>query len=210
MNAVAGIAVAVAAIAAVADWWSRVVDDRRVELVAKPATLVALIVVAVAIEPTDDVVRWWFVTALVASLAGDVFLLADRFFVHGLAAFLIAHLLYVVGFVAADEWRWERVAVAAVPVAVLVATAGWRIVGAAATSAPSLRMPVVAYLAAISAMMLAAAAAGNGWAIAGAALFVASDTILGWNRFVRSASWMSPAIMVTYHLAQAALVTSLL
>ena len=211
MTPVAAVAVAVAAVAAIANWWSRVVDHRRLELMSKPSALLALLVVAIAIDPADDTVRWWFVAALAASLAGDVLLLdSDRFFVAGLAAFLIAHLLYVAGFVAAADWRWGAAGLAVVPMGILLATAGRRIALGAATHASSLLVPVLAYFGAISAMMFAAAAAGNAWAIVGAALFVASDTILGWNRFVRSAAWMPAAIMVTYHLGQLGLVVSLL
>ena len=61
----------------------------------------------------------------------------------------------------------------------------------------------------ISLMVAAAAAAGNAWAVAGAVLFLASDTILGWRQFVAQRPWMPVTIMVTYHLAQAALVISL-
>ena len=62
---------------------------------------------------------------------------------------------------------------------------------------------VTAYLVAISVMFCAAMATGNTWAILGAALFVASDSVLGWRQFVAQASWMPVTIMVTYHLGEA-------
>jgi len=40
--------------------------------------------------------------------------------------------------------------------------------------------------------------------------FVASDTILAMDRFVRPRSWARPAIMVTYHLGQALIVWGVL
>ncbi len=210
MSAVAGLFAAVFAVAALADWWSRLRDRSDVERWSKPLALIALIAVAVALEPADETVRAWFVAALVASLAGDVFLMFDeRWFIAGLASFLVAHLLYVVGFVAADSWVWWRALLALVAMMAVAAIVGRRIVAGAASTAPALRLPVVAYLVVISSMAVAAAAAGNGWAIAGAALFVTSDAILGWNRFVAGARWMSVAIMVTYHLGQAGLVLSL-
>jgi uncharacterized membrane protein YhhN len=70
-------------------------------------------------------------------------------------------------------------------------------------------VPVASYLGAISLMVAAAAAAGDAWAIAGAALFLSSDAVLGWSSFVAREPWMPITIMVTYHLAQAALVLSL-
>jgi uncharacterized membrane protein YhhN len=210
---VAWVALGVAGIAALANWWSRWREHRPTELWSKPLTLVALIVVALAIEPADPAVRWWFVAALVLSLAGDVFLLGgDRWFVAGLAAFLAGHLAYTGGFAVAGfdiAERWWLIAIAATAVVLLVAVVGRRIVAGAARRDRALRAPVVAYLAVISVMLLAAAGAGNAWAIAGAALFVASDTVLGWRQFVAPRPWMPPAIMVTYHLAQAGLVLSL-
>jgi uncharacterized membrane protein YhhN len=200
---------AVAAVAAVANWVSRANDHRPTELWSKPLALIGLIGVAVTLDPVDPTVRTWFVVALVCSLAGDVFLLDDRRFVLGLAAFLLGHLAYTAGFVAADDWRWWSAIVAVVAMSVLVAALGRRIVGAARRDDPALGGAVVGYLTVISAMAVAAAAAGNAWAIGGAALFVASDTILGWRKFVDTKPWMPVAIMVTYHLGQAGLVASL-
>jgi uncharacterized membrane protein YhhN len=54
-----------------------------------------------------------------------------------------------------------------------------------------------------------AMATGSTWAILGAALFVASDSVLGWRQFVADARWMPITIMVTYHLGEAGLVASL-
>lgn len=203
----------VAAVAASANWWSRWTSHRATELWSKPLTLVALIGAAVAIEPGDPDVRVWFVIALVLSLAGDVFLLGDdRWFVAGLGAFLAAHLAYVVGFVAADEWRWWAFCVAVALLTVVAGTIGRRIVAGAAGQRSSLWAPVVAYLVVISSMTAVAAAAGNRWAIVGALAFLASDSILGWRQFVSGPDrhrWMPLAIMVTYHVAQASLVVSL-
>jgi uncharacterized membrane protein YhhN len=198
------------AVAAPADWWSRWTGEGRLERITKPIALLALIGVAVTIDPTDAAMRAWFVAALCLSLAGDVFLLDDRRFVQGLASFLLAHIAFTIGFVVAPDWVWGRFAVAAVLMAILGVTVGARIVAGARRRTSVLGPAVIAYLVAISAMAAAAAASGNAWAILGAALFVTSDALLGWRQFVRSVRWMSPAVMVTYHLGQAGLVASLL
>ena len=92
----------VAAVAAVVDWVAVARGDRRSEYAAKPAVLVALAAAAAVIPAghTDLVDRrWWFVGALVCSLAGDVLLMLPRnLFVPGLAAFLVGHVLFIVGF----------------------------------------------------------------------------------------------------------------
>jgi uncharacterized membrane protein YhhN len=201
----------VAAAFASANWWSRWSQHRPTELWSKPLALVALIGAAVALVPDDPTVRVWFVVALVLCLAGDVFLLGDEsWFVPGLVAFLAAHLAYVVGFVFADDWRWGYFASMWIGLVPLGVTLGHRILAGAVARRPALRVPVASYLGVISLMVASAAAAGNTWAVAGAMLFLTSDTILGWRQFVARRPWMPVAIMVTYHLAQAALVISLI
>jgi uncharacterized membrane protein YhhN len=73
-----------------------------------------------------------------------------------------------------------------------------------------LRIAVAAYITVISAMLAFALASGNVLAAIGATLFVASDSMIAWDRFVRRLAWAPVAIMVTYHLGQAGLVASLL
>jgi uncharacterized membrane protein YhhN len=206
-----GVWLVAAAVFAVANWWSRWAHHRPTELWSKPLTLVALIGAALALDPNDPVVRSWFVVALVLSLVGDVFLLGDdSWFVAGLAAFLAGHLAYVVGFVLAEPWRWSSFGLACIGLGVLAIVVGRRVVAGAVEHRTALRVPVASYLGVISLMVASAAAAGNWWAVAGAVLFLSSDTILGWRQFVSHRPWMPVAIMVTYHLAQAGLVISLI
>jgi uncharacterized membrane protein YhhN len=212
MTEVAWAFAAIFVVAAAANWWSRIGDARRrTELWSKPLALIALIGVAVALHPADQLVRAWFVTALLCSLAGDVFLLyGDRYFVPGLVSFLLAHLAYTFGLVAVGDWSAAGFWLGAAMMAALAVAVGVRIVLAARRKERVLGPAVTAYLLAISVMFCAAMATGNTWAILGAALFVASDSVLGWRQFVADARWMPVTIMLTYHLGQAGLVASLL
>lgn len=210
MTGLAWALLAVAAVAALANWWAVEVGDRRVEWVAKPATLALLVGVALALDPVDGAVRAWFVAALVLSLAGDVFLmLPNERFVAGLASFLLAHVAYIVGFVVGGgELAWALVGL--VVVVAMVATVGRRIVGAVkASDEPALAGPVQAYLVAISAMVVVAFASTNPVAVVGALLFYASDACIAWGRFVADLPHQRLAVMTTYHLGQAGLVLSL-
>jgi uncharacterized membrane protein YhhN len=206
----AAIALAVAAVFAIGDWVSRARDDRRLEYVCKPATLAALIATALLLDPELDAQRAWFVAALVCSLAGDVLLmLPDDRFVAGLAAFLAAHLCYLGGLWLRDP-TWTALAVSAlVVVAAVIPVALVVIRGARAEAGAALARPVAAYVVVISTMLVVALATRNVLAGAGAALFVASDSMIAWNRFVHAFTAASVAIMVTYHLGQAGLVLSL-
>ena len=146
-------------------------------------------------------------TPLVLSLTGDVFLmLPDDRFVAGLAAFLLAHVAYVVGLNLHTDGNWWW----AGPVVVVVGFLGVRLVrGIRRSGASELVVPVVVYVVVIAAMGISALASGNRWAAVGAVLFMASDSLIGETRFVRPAAWAPVAIMVTYHLGQAGLVLSL-
>jgi uncharacterized membrane protein YhhN len=214
VNPAAAVALALAAAFAIGDWIAVGRRDRRLEYVCKPATLTALIAVACLLDPAAgaDTRRSWFVAALVLSLAGDVLLMLDGngrdLFVAGLAAFLVGHVCYVVGFWT-DGPAGRAFAISAVIVVVVVGPLAARILGALRAE-PALRPPVAAYIGVISVMVATALATGNVVAAVGATLFAASDSMIAWNRFVRPFRGAEVAIMVTYHLGQAGLVLSLL
>lgn len=209
MTPVATAALGVAAVAAISNWLAVARADKRVEYVAKPLTLIALIVVAVSLDPVDPQRRWWFVAAAVFSLAGDVFLMLPRDrFIPGLVSFLVAHVCYVAGMLALPASP-ARAAAGLALVAAAVATLGVRVLRAVRRGRPSVLGPVLGYLVVISAMVVAAFATGPPLAVAGAGSFYASDSILAEQRFVRPHAWAPVAVMVTYHLGQAALILSL-
>lgn len=199
--------------AAVLDWWAVATERGRLERLAKPATLGALIVVAATIDPTTPAARPWFLAALAASLAGDVLLLPPGWFVAGLVAFLVAHLAYLGGFLT-HPVSLAGTATGLAWALVLAAVVGRPIVRGAAERA-GLAAPVVAYLGAILAMAVVATGSGT-LAAAGAWLFVASDAALGWDRFVTPPA-ATPATVarrglvsiVPYHIGQLLLTLSL-
>ncbi|MBI4260252.1 MAG: lysoplasmalogenase [Actinobacteria bacterium] len=212
--------VALAAIPAAADWVAVSRGSRRLEAVAKPATVLVLIAAAAAFRGEAVTWQWgWTLGALAASLAGDVLLLPQRDrFLAGLGAFLLAHLCYVAAFNATPP-PWEVF----LPGLVVFGAVGGSVVAAVRRSLAtevgrSFVPPIAVYAVAIS-LMAASAVATMGRpgfptraalaAAAGALLFVASDGLLAWNRFVRLGSGGRVAVMVLYHLGQAGLVLSL-
>ena len=210
MTAVSLGCLAGAAAFAIGDWIAELRHSRWLEYLCKPATLAALVAVAASITPVHDAGarRDWFVAALALSLVGDMLLMlpADAF-VAGLGAFLVGHVLYVAGF-----WSHgpDGVVFAVVLVAVLavlspVATPILK----ALRPERELMLAVTLYMAVIAVMASSALSSGNPLAAAGAVLFVVSDTMIAWNRFVRPFAAADVGIMVTYHLGQAGLVLSL-
>jgi uncharacterized membrane protein YhhN len=120
------------------------------------------------------------VAALASSALGDAFLSrdGDKAFLAGLASFLMAHLVYIALFylssgsfaiLTAEPWRAGVVGVMAVFSLVMLT----RLLPVVA---PDMRLPIVAYVAAILVMGVAALTLGNLFAIAGAVLFIRRHT----------------------------------
>ena len=195
---------------ALLDWIAVARKNKPLEYVTKPGALLALIVVALLLEPEDGGRAAFFVAALCLSLAGDIFLMMPRdMFIAGLASFLWAHVAYIVGFMVGPyDWTWDIVSL--VPLLLLTGVIAHRVLAALAERRPQLRVPVLAYALVITVMVASAWGSTEGVAIAGASLFYLSDGLIGWTRFVEPLRWGPLAIIVTYHLGQALLVLSLL
>ena len=198
-----------AASLAIGDWIAVQRKNKPLEYLCKPATLAALIGAAVAIHPAIDARRTAFVVALAFSLAGDVFLMLPRdAFVPGLASFFVAHVAYIVGFRLGPS-SVPALAAGIAAVLFFAIVVGGRVLAGVRTKEPKLALPVSAYIAIICVMVACAIATRNALAALGAVVFMMSDTLIAWNRFVRTLPWAPVAIMITYHLAQAGLVASL-
>ena len=186
--------------AAMADWRAVALGRERLEAIAKPAVMVGLAAVVLAEQPP----AWGaLLAAVLLSLLGDVLLLPrlDRF-VPGLAAFLAAHVAYAVALVQREPSpTW--IAVALIGLAALAV--GGTIARHAARRSPTLGAAVAAYIATITTMFVLAVGVGATEAI-GAGLFVLSDAILGWNRFVSSIPRGRLLTHVNYHVGQAILI----
>jgi uncharacterized membrane protein YhhN len=199
---------ALAGVAAVIDWFAVERRLRVVEYIAKPATTVFLLHIALTAATDQPTMRGYVVAALVFCLAGDVFLMLPRdAFVPGLASFLIAHVLFVLAFVNHEPFRnlVPTTLVGLVAMPFLIAP----VLAAVERHHAQLRVPVLLYAAAISAMFFVSGATWSAFAVGGAATFVVSDTILARNRFVRPIRHGQVATMVTYHAALALIVLSL-
>jgi uncharacterized membrane protein YhhN len=149
--------------------------------------------------------------ALVLCLAGDVFLMLPRnAFIPGLSSFAVAQVLFTVSFATGDTRATRTLVglVVVVPIAFLLAR---RIAKHMRTTGNAeLIAPVTVYILVISVMAVGAVATGSMLAIAGAAIFMMSDSLIAETRFVQPRGWHSVMIMVTYHLALAGLVLSLI
>jgi uncharacterized membrane protein YhhN len=214
---VAGLLV-LAAVGAVADWVAIWRGIGVLEPMGKMLAIFALFA-AVFVWPmapgASATVRICLIVALAASLVGDLFLLRRDRFVQGLVAFLVAQLAYLAAFVQLPGGPIGLLVGIGLAF-VLIVTVGHEIVDGALKSGKGQEAAVAVYLAAICGMAITATRTGMPLAMAGAWLFVASDSILGWDRFAarpaaseRVARTRHLAVMVTYHLGQALLVVAL-
>lgn len=191
---------------------------KKARYVWKPFTMI--VIIALALLGVDWGIDWhrWLLAGLALSLAGDVFLVlpSDRF-LAGLAAFFAAHVCYILAFLergvtshaASMPFSSAMVALSthATSVAVVLGAIGLVSVavlsrGVLASGGTGLLVAVVCYITVILAMVWRAALSGDIWMLAGAALFLISDSVLAWNRFIKSSLSAELTVMLTYYAAQ--------
>jgi len=178
---------------------------RWLHYLCKPAA--TLLIIARARHGAGAYGRWVRV-GLWLSLAGDICLMLPvDAFVAGLAAFLLAHLAYIVAF-----RHGLRGAALAISVPVMAVFAAGNLFGLWPHLPAPLQVPVVAYTLVLATMAALALARGlapprgerrrAGWAAFGAVLFVASDSLLAWDRFAGPLPWAIAGVLASYYAAQ--------
>lgn len=169
---------------------------------AKAAMAVLLAVAAWTHPPVRE--RRWLVGALGFSALGDALLAVPWWapsFVAGLAAFLLAHLCFLVALVplaAPTPARWVGVGLM---VGASVALLVWfwpRLI------TEGLALPVTGYIGVLAAMVAAALLAGlpTAWTAIGAVCFAVSDAMIGIDRFVLDSEALALSIWWCYAGAQ--------
>jgi len=160
--------------------------DLPLRFIAKPIASAGFLGQALTLGATDSRYGRWILIALLFGWIGDVALLGRgrSWFLTGLVAFLIGHLLYVVAFL-----------VAGLSAGFTVAAAGAATVAAGVVFRwlrphlpPEMIAPVLAYVVIISAMVATAVGATAGGAtpliVIGATAFYMSDLAVARDRFV--------------------------
>lgn len=196
-------------------------DWRKLEWVVKPAVMVCLfgwLSLASGLQGAS----LWFGLGILFSLAGDVALIPkDRFFLAGLAAFLLAQIAYLIGFntpLPAASTVWS------LGIALVLGSGAVRVMrpiaaGLRAKSQAQLAGPVILYSVVITLMLLSALLTlfRPEWkstpallVSAGAFLFYLSDIVLAWNRFVSPIQHGRTLNIGLYHLGQIAIVTGVI
>lgn len=196
---------------ALLDWYAAWKENRYLLLVAKPLTVVFMMLWTLEFSGWQGAMLF-FGLGLIFSLGGDVALLfSARWFMLGLASFLVAHIMFIIGFSRplAPFSAFSGV------IALIIGLTGARILRAVRAGID--RMPgskkmkpaSTVYGIALSLMLLSAmltffneqwSAASSLVAALGASFFFASDSMLSYDRFVRKLSHARFWVHVTYHL----------
>ncbi|SEA11220.1 MULTISPECIES: lysoplasmalogenase family protein [Acidovorax] len=168
--------------------------------------LIAFNALSIGDKSQFDAKPWaTMVLALVLSLAGDVFLMRNGFFIPGLVSFLGAHLAYIALFRRGVPWFAHRGAMAGT---LAVGAAMYAFLWAGGLPA-ALRGPVAAYVLVIA--LMAAQALGRAQVLgssaarkvaAGACFFMLSDSLLATHRFVQALPMAQFWVLSTYYAAQ--------
>lgn len=178
--------------------------DRPAVVIAKPLTTLTLVLLAAFSAPAvPSPYALLVVIGLSLSLVGDVFLLWPRErFLHGLLAFLAAHVAYTAAFVSRAQPESVAPFLPFLLAAAFVGRLLWRHAG-------RLRGAVAAYSVVIAVMagsaLAAAVASGSpgAWvASAGTCLFLLSDAALAMDRFVGPIPSGHYVVLGTYYPAQ--------
>lgn len=187
-------------------------DIMPLKFILKPGTIVLMIVWVATARGITNTYRNWIMAGLSLSAVGDAFLLmkGDQWFMFGVFSFLIAHVLYITAF--ATRLKFAKLhLLAVVPIAVYAFLLLRGLHGGMfgeGGSGGGMWIPVVVYVIVISLMAWGAVMTRSGTAIVGAVLFIISDSLLAWNKFVSPFEGSGYAVMITYYLAQGLIAAS--
>lgn len=185
--------------------WSDAEGRRRLFRVSKPLAMVLVITVAlIARTPVPAAYKTLILAGLLCSLAGDIALMfPEKWFTAGLVSFLAAHVFYILAF---KPGPGHPISAGMFVPFLIFGLLMFRIL---APSLGQMKFPVLVYIAAITAM--AGLAAGRFvysggtrplLAFAGAVLFLISDSVLAYDRFVKKLGPAQAVILGTYFPAQ--------
>ena len=202
------------------NWWSACCGKRRTFVITKPLVMIFLITLFVKLGGVKQEYLW-FLFGLLASLAGDILLLYPaRWFIHGLVGFFFAQVFYIIGF--NIDLPPLLPSLLACCLIVLLLYLIFRILRREITknsNLQKLRFSILIYATALSTMTASAALSlfKPSWpslaavlVTLGGFLFLSSDMMLAYDRFVNRFKFAHPLVMATYHFAQFAIVAGVL
>ena len=161
-----------------------------------------LLLIIIAFKKSETKLTKYFLAGLIFSVLGDFFLDYDRinWFIFGLGAFLVAHLLYIKSLMPVETKR--------VAIVTLYTLYGIAVFVLISSGLGELFIPVLIYMSVLLGMAIATLVSKNtnSWLILGGLSFVLSDSLLGIDKFYSPIPYATLFIMISYYFAQYALV----
>lgn len=191
----------IALISAIITIYAKTRENRLLQFVFKPLAMLLIISIALLnISAPPDFYQKMLIAGLILSTVGDVFLIEqDRFFIHGLISFLLGHFCYVAAFWTAPNLPSGIFYLIYVAFFLIVL---WKNLG-------KLKIPVIVYALTIALMSWLAFSlylksndAKFLFAFLGSLVFVASDSLLAYNKFKKPFALAHTLILGTYFVAQ--------
>ncbi|WP_281239419.1 lysoplasmalogenase [Flavobacterium praedii] len=182
--------------------------------------LLPILMATVAVSSSFPTKKF-LLTALTFSWIGDIILLfADKgelYFIFGLVAFLLSHLVYIILFSKQQNTRTIDNKIIFWIGVLAILTYFVFMINTLFPKLGPLKIPVLVYAIVITTMLFFAFKGNLKWAIPannyiliGAIVFVSSDSILAFNKFYAPIAHASFYIMATYCLAQYLIVKGIL
>ena len=197
---------------------STIIDIRWLHLVTKPLIMISLLLHYIFASQPENRSRM-VMLAIVFSLAGDVLLMDEDYFVHGLSAFLLAHVFYISAYRQhqADEASNALRGLHRVRLAFPIVLAGSGLVVILYPVLGNMQIPVMVYALVIAVMTIVAlfrygrTSTPSFWMVfGGAVLFMISDSLIAIDKFLTPIAFSGFLILITYCTAQFLIVTGLL
>jgi len=186
-------------------------NNESLRFTAKPLLMPLLVIYLLLKTKTkNSTLKVWIFLALFFSWAGDIFLLFEEerpnFFLFGLSAFFIAQVFYIVFF---HNIRMREYIRGNALFLLLVIVYYSILISVLSPYLGNMKLPVRIYGVVLSFMVMLAMHTMLGknkraavWMMTGAILFVASDSLLAFNKFFSAFNYSGLIVMLTYGLAQ--------
>jgi len=186
-------------------------NNESLRFTTKPLLMPLLVIYLLLKTKTkNSTLKVWIFLALFFSWAGDIFLLFEEerpnFFLFGLSAFFIAQVFYIVFF---HNIRMREYIRGNALLLLLVIVYYSILISVLSPYLGNMKLPVRIYGVVLSFMVMLAMHTMLGknkraavWMMTGAILFVASDSLLAFNKFFSAFNYSGLIVMLTYGLAQ--------
>ncbi|NNC96343.1 MAG: lysoplasmalogenase [Chitinophagales bacterium] len=195
---------------AIVELYAEATSNVMLRFVFKPLVMISLISFFTLLSNKRSDVFYIFLVAFLFALAGDVLLmftdLDQNFFLFGLAAFLLTHVLYIIGIAKKSILHFNLKKITGILFVFIISAvllfSIWK-------GLNEMAVPVILYTIAIASMMVSAIIhepetnrSAYILILCGAALFMLSDSLIAINKFGGGLERSSLLIMTTYIAAQ--------